>query len=91
MRSVKGVQELEGKKRTRTISQSSPPFFSTGNHGEADTTYRLGKHDEDKFRMAMERPVRVGKSRSMHFTLKGGKKVSPAISPLSPIQKHASS
>lgn len=37
---------------------------------------RLGKHEEDKFRMAIQRKPRIGKARSIHFTLKGGRKVS---------------
>lgn len=35
-----------------------------------------GREEEDKFRKALHRHIRFGKSRSIHFTLKGGKKVS---------------
>ncbi|ORX35487.1 DNA polymerase ligase-domain-containing protein [Kockovaella imperatae] len=34
-----------------------------------------GRHEEDKFRQAMRRKVRMGKSRSIHFTLSGGYKM----------------
>ena len=40
-----------------------------------ELTTRYGRHEEDKFRMAMERKPRVGKARSIHFTLHGGRKV----------------
>ncbi|WVQ96993.1 DNA ligase D, 3'-phosphoesterase domain-containing protein [Kwoniella sp. CBS 9459] len=33
-----------------------------------------GRHQEDLFRQALYRPLEYGKSRSMHFTLKGGRK-----------------
>lgn len=35
-----------------------------------------GREEEDKFRKALHRHIGFGKSRSIHFTLKGGKKVS---------------
>ncbi|AAW42055.1 hypothetical protein CNBC7140 [Cryptococcus deneoformans B-3501A] len=34
-----------------------------------------GREEEDKFRNALHRHIGFGKSRSMHFTLKGGKKM----------------
>jgi len=45
---------------------------------------RLGKHQEELFRSALHRPIRSGKSRSIHFTLKGGYKVNDFLASKSP-------
>ena len=42
---------------------------------EIDGRDRLGKYEEDKFRMGLDRQLRPGQARTIHFTLKGGRKV----------------
>nr|KIR87553.1 DNA ligase D, 3'-phosphoesterase domain-containing protein [Cryptococcus tetragattii IND107] len=61
------------------------PDFDTDEEEEAENRRRFkkrrkdsendGREEEDKFRKALHRHIRFGKSRSIHFTLKGGKKM----------------
>ena len=42
----------------------------------SNLTHSLGRHEENKFREAFNKAPTSKKPRSIHFTLKGGRKVS---------------
>ena len=54
-------------------------WWVPGRSDDELTAFRLGRHQEDLFRAALSRVPGTGKSRSMHFTLKGGYKVDPLL------------
>jgi hypothetical protein len=72
--------EAEKRKKRRRADhptiESEDPYVSCASAADA----RLGKFEEDKFRAGFHRNPGAGKTRSIHFTLLGGRKVSRLFS-----------
>jgi hypothetical protein len=71
--------DSEGEKRKKRRRADHPTIESEDPYVTCPSVadVRLGKFEEDKFRAGFHRNPGAGKTRSIHFTLLGGKKVSP--------------
>jgi hypothetical protein len=73
---IQTAKERNARKGEEQIIPLSKARIRTS-HIPVVADVRLGKFEEDKFRAGFHRNPGAGKTRSIHFTLLGGKKVSP--------------